>query len=332
LDSSDTQVIQEANTWLREGRQVQLVTVVRTWGSSPRPPGSLLAASDHGRVSGSISGGCVEDDLLLQLSRYSGAATPRLLCYGTTREEANRFGLPCGGRLELVVETLRSPKALQELAGHISSGRIAQRHVNLTDGTASITPAHSAVDHFRFDGQKLVRTFGPRWHLLLIGAGHLSQYVARFARALDFRVTLCDPRVKHATRWSSPDATLIHTMPDEAVSEYTDRRTAVVTLAHDPKIDDLALVEALFSEAFYIGALGSEQTSRKRRERLALLDIPRPALKRLHAPVGLPIGSHTPAEIALSIMAEITAVRNRREPLAQNQPQLHHAPTQSRAG
>lgn len=313
MDSTDTQVVRDARRWLREGRRVRLVTVARTWGSSPRPEGSLLAATDDGRISGSVAGGCIEDDLRLRLWEEDDDAPPRLLCYGTSREEAHRFGLPCGGRLELLIESLRGPEAPEVLFEHMQAGRIARRSVDIRQGTATVTPLETADEPFRFDGQQLTRTFGPRWHLLLIGAGHISQYVTAFARTLDFRVTLCDPRAEHARQWAAPGATLIHTMPDEAVAERADRRTAVVTLAHDPRLDDMALMEALLSEAFYVGALGSRRTSEQRRDRLAHMDIPAPALARLHAPVGLPLGSHTPAEIALAVMAEITAVRNRRQ-------------------
>lgn len=248
-----------------------------------------------------------------ELSRESDHGSPRLLCYGSSREEAHRFGLPCGGRLELAVESLREPDALELLNRYIQAGRVARRRVDLQDGTATVSPLEVANEPFRFDGREFSRTFGPQWHLLVIGAGQLSQYVTSFAKALDFNVTLCDPRAEHAEQWSRPGVNLIHTMPDEAVIERVDARTAVVTLAHDPRIADLALLEALLSDAFYVGALGSHRTSRERRERLARMDIPQSALERLHAPVGLPLGSHTPAEIALSIMAEITATRNRRE-------------------
>jgi len=324
LNSSDTQVIRDADRWLREGRRIHLVTVVRTWGSSPRPVGSVLAADDTGRVSGSVSGGCIEDDLLHRLRQGGHDSTPHLLCYGTTREEASRFGLPCGGRLELVIEPLHRPDALEGLNRHIQAGRLVRRSVDLRDGKTTVEPEQTTEGPCRFDGRTLSRVFGPRWHLLLIGAGHISQYLTGFAQALDFRITLCDPRREHARKWSSPGAALNHAMPDEAVADLADGRTAVVTLAHDPRLDDLALIEALVSDAFYIGALGSHRTSRQRRERLRQMGIPRSALDRLHAPVGLAIGSHTPAEIALSVMAEIAAVKNRRESAFAPLPRMAH--------
>jgi len=310
LDNSDAEVIREAAAWLHEGRPVNLVTVARTWGSSPRPPGSLLAATPDGNISGSVSGGCIEDDLLERLRREDSGGPPRTICYGTTREEARRFGLPCGGRLELLLEFLTRPDALDPLLLHINENRSVTRTLDLESGNTALSQLQHMPEPFEYNGSLAKKMFNPPWHLLIIGAGHISRYLTEFARALDFRITLCDPRAEHARRWHIPGSTLVHTMPDDAVTELADSRTAVVTLAHDPRLDDLALLEALPSDAFYVGALGSRRASEQRQQRLSDMGLSPGILARLHAPIGLPINSRTPAEIAVAIIAHLTAVRN----------------------
>ena len=308
---TDRSILQSALDWINEGHKVVLVTVVKTWGSSPRPKGSLMVICDDGRHDGSVSGGCVEEDLFVryregQLSdRY-----PTLVDYGIDRQEATRFGLPCGGRLELLIEQLDSPAPLQALLKNITSGELIKRRVCLNTGEASLHPA-VAADDFEYTEDYVQKVFGPNWQMLLIGAGHLSRYVAQIASLLDYRITVCDPREEYQHNWEMEGVELTRTMPDDAVKELANHpRGIVIALTHDPKLDDMALMEALESNAFYVGALGSQRSSEKRRERLLELGISEQNLSRLHAPVGLPIGSHTPPEIAVSIMAEITGARH----------------------
>ena len=312
MDSADREVLSAAVEWLDAGHQVYLVTVAHTWGSSPRPPGSLLAVrADDARFVGSVSGGCVEDDLSARLAANgAGLSLPRIENYGVSPEQNRKFGLPCGGRLDLVVEKLASAGPLRVILRTMDQRRLTARHLCLTTGEASLH-AVARDEAFRFDGENIIKVFGPAWRLVLIGAGQLSRFVAQMAQALDYEVIVCDPREEYAAQWQVAEAALDTRSPDEVVRECVDgARSAVLALTHEPKLDDLALLEALTSPAFYVGALGSHANNEKRRARLASLDLPRDALARLRGPVGLPIGSRTPAEIAIAILAELTAVRN----------------------
>jgi xanthine dehydrogenase accessory factor len=310
MDSLDLQVLSQARDWFVQGHKVWLVTVIETWGSAPRPPGALLCLRGDGLVAGSVSGGCVEDDLIDRLRHGERVATPSLIAYGVTKEEAARFGLPCGGNLRLVQEPLQSVAWIDEVLARTARHELVARRLSLATGEVTIDPA-SRGDAFSFDGQQLVALFGPRWRLLIIGAGQLSRAVAQMALMLDFEVICCDPREEYNLTWDVPGTTFSKAMPDELVLELQlDPHSAVVAVTHDPKLDDLVLLEALKSPAFYIGALGSRGNTAHRRERLALFDLSTAEIDRLHGPIGLDIGSKTPAEIAVSIVAEIIAVKN----------------------
>ena len=312
MDSMYLQVLATVRRWAAEGRRFALVTVAATWGSAPRPPGSWLALRDDGQVVGSVSGGCIEDDLIARM-RQGGMREPTAfkLVYGATQDEALRYGLPCGGRLEVVVEPMPNPAQLEQLAALLTQRRLASRHVDLATGTVSVGQAR-AGEALRWDGSGLTTLHGPQWRLLIIGAGQVSQYLARMAQALDYEVTVCDPREEYGRCWDVPDARLVTSMPDDAfLAMEPDPRCAVVALTHDPKLDDMLLLEALRSPAFYVGAIGSRLNNARRQQRLAQhFDMTDAQLARLHGPVGLPIGSHTPPEIAVAILAEMTAVKN----------------------
>jgi xanthine dehydrogenase accessory factor len=310
MDSLDLQVLSQAREWFTQGHKVWLVTVIETWGSAPRPPGALLCLRGDGLVAGSVSGGCVEDDLIDRLRHGERVATPSLIAYGVTKEEAARFGLPCGGNLRLVQEPLQSVAWIDEVLARTSRHELVARRLSLASGEV-VVEAASRGDVFSFDGAQLVALFGPRWRLLLIGAGQLSRAVAQMALMVDFDVICCDPREEYNLTWDVSGTTFSKAMPDDLVLELQlDPHSAVCALTHDPKLDDLVLLEALKSPAFYIGALGSRANTEKRRERLALFDLSPAEIDRLHGPIGLDIGSKTPAEIAVSIVAEIVAVKN----------------------
>lgn len=309
---SDIEVLRTAADWLEDGRDVALVTVARTWGASPRPVGSLMAMDREGRWEGSVSGGCVEADLL---ARYRdgelAGPLPTLVDYGTDPGRAERLGLPCGGRLELVVEVLESAAPLNALLEMVGRGKQVLRRVCLNTGEVSLHPAGDD-SAFRYEQGNLWKIFGSSWTMLLVGAEQVTRHVARMALELEYRVTVCEPRPDRRAGWSEPNVEVFSGMPDDAVRAMAapPGRSVVITLAHDPRLDDMALMEALCLPLFYVGALGSRRTSAARRERLGQLGISPSQLDRLHAPVGLAIGSRTPAEIALSVMAEITALRN----------------------
>ena len=308
---TDQQVLHTAYEWLQHGHEVALVTVLKTWGSSPRPPGSLMVMRRDKVLSGSVSGGCVEEDLLQRYhDQQLSDSYPTLVNYGVNRDDATRFGLPCGGRLELLIEQPGDTEQLQQLLESLQQQRLMARHVDLRTGKVSLEEARAEQD-FMYTNIYVRKIFGPQWNMLLIGAGHLSQYVSQIALMLGYRVIICDPRDEYAKNWQVEGTELTTLMPDDAVQRYTRQaRSIVVALTHDPKLDDMALLDALQSPAFYVGAIGSQRNCDLRRHRLKELGITSSQLQRLHAPVGLTIGSHTPPEIAVSILAEITQQRN----------------------
>ncbi|MCC6193065.1 MAG: XdhC family protein [Burkholderiales bacterium] len=311
MDSVDLEVLKRSAEWLDAGRRVLLVTVVKTWGSSPRPEGAMLAVRDDGLVVGSVSGGCIEDDLIDRTRRLGMNQTAaETVTYGVSADEARRFGLPCGGTLQLAVEPLTKESGIRALLREIEAGHLVARRLDFLTGEATLHPAR-ASDGLAFDGATLTTIHGPRYRMLVIGASQLSKYLAQIAVGLDYQVTICDPREEYTETWDIPGVTLVRTMPDDtAKAMRLDERCAVVALTHDPKLDDLALMEALKSPAFYVGALGSRANNDKRRVRLTEFDLTEAQIARLHGPIGLFIGSRTPPEIAISILAEITAVKN----------------------
>ncbi|AMM25661.1 XdhC family protein [Variovorax sp. PAMC 28711] len=317
MENLDVMVLRTLRDWRRAGRRALLTTVVRTWGSSPRPVGSIMALAEDGAVVGSVSGGCIEDDLIARYSRAHGAGepmpsgAPALVKYGITADEAHRFGLPCGGTLELLLEYDPDAASLDSLVSLLETGRMVQRAVSLDDGVVTLAEA-TAPDALSVSATELVNTFGPEYRMLLIGAGQLAEYLATMAQFSGFAVTLCDPRIEYRTAWSLPGVALTTEMPDDAVTAFRpDRRSCVVALTHDPKLDDLALLEALETDAFYVGAIGSRRNAASRRERLIEhFDQTAESLARLRGPIGIYIGSKTPPEIAVSVMAEILAVKN----------------------
>ncbi|RZI92947.1 MAG: XdhC family protein, partial [Variovorax sp.] len=317
MENLDVMVLRTLRDWRRAGQRALLTTVVRTWGSSPRPVGSIMALAEDGAVVGSVSGGCIEDDLIARYSRAHGAGgampdgAPALVKYGITADEAHRFGLPCGGTLELLLEYDPDPDSLDALVALLEKGRLVQRSVSLADGAVRLAEAGAPAE-LTVDDTELVNTFGPEYRMLLIGAGQLAEYLATMAKFSGFAVTLCDPRIEYRSAWTLPGVTLTTEMPDDAVTAFgPDRRSCVVALTHDPKLDDLALLEALQSDAFYVGAIGSRRNAEARRERMIEhFDQTEASLARLRGPIGIYIGSKTPPEIAVSVMAEILAVKN----------------------
>ena len=312
MDSVDLQVLRSSVAWLDEGHRVVLATIVETWGSSPRPAGAMLAIRGDGLVAGSVSGGCVEDDLILRIRNKSLAIDkPEIASYGISKDEATRYGLPCGGKLELVLEPVSDKRSVADLLDRVDRHELTARTLDMQTGKVTLHPASRSDTTLRFDRKRLTTVHGPRWRMLIIGAGQLSQYLAQMAQALDYSITVCDPREEYAETWNVEGAILDRGMPDDVVTAMNlDSHCAVVAVTHDPKLDDLALMEALKSPAFYVGALGSRLNSRKRHERLLMFDLSEAELSRLHGPIGLNIGSKTPPEIAVSILAEMTAVRH----------------------
>jgi len=336
MDNLDVMVLRSLRDWRKSGHRALLATVVRTWGSSPRPVGSIMALCDSGSVVGSVSGGCIEDDLIDRFTKaYANAARvgssdtstsrgtasadlsqipsgpPQHVKYGITADEAHRFGLPCGGTLELLLEFDPAPTQLEELVQRLEKGELVQRVTVLATGESHLQASTSPQD-LHIDSEKLVNTFGPEYRMLLIGAGQMTEYLATMAIFNGFAVTVCDPREEYRGAWSVPGVALHSDMPDDVVRAFApDRRSCVIALTHDPKLDDLALLEALESDAFYIGAIGSRRNNTARHQRMKEhFEQTDESLARLRGPIGIYIGSKTPAEIAVSIMAEVLAVKN----------------------
>lgn len=311
MDSIDIDVLRTCQQWVDGGRACELVTVIKTWGSSPRPEGAMLAIRDDGRVVGSVSGGCIEDDLIDRVRREGITRTrPEIVTYGVTADEAHRFGLPCGGTIQLAVEPLVGARWMGALLARLANRELVARRVNVATGAVTLESATASMV-LALSGGMLTTVHGPRWRLLIIGAGQLSQFLARIAVAMDYDVSVCDPREEYRDGWQVDAVEVIHAMPDDLVIDMQlDRRSAVIALTHDPKLDDLALMEALKSPAFYVGAIGSRLNSARRRERLKEFDVSEAQVAKLRGPIGLFIGSKTPPEIAISILAELTAAKN----------------------
>lgn len=311
MDSIDLEVLKTCDDWIDRGHRCALVTVIKTWGSSPRPEGATLAICDDGRVVGSVSGGCVEDDLIDRVRRNGITQTrPEIVTYGITADQAHRFGLPCGGTIQLAIEPLSGNSRISELLQRLSEHQLVARRLDLASGEVTLGAAKAGMT-LQVSENALTTIHGPRWRLLIIGAGQLSRFLAQIAVGMDYHVTVCDPREEYRDGWNVPGVEVSHAMPDDLVMEMQlDTRSAVIALTHDPKLDDLALMEALRSDAFYVGAIGSRVNNAKRRERLKLFDLTDAQLDRLHGPIGIYIGSKTPSEIAISILAEMTAIKN----------------------
>lgn len=316
MDNVDLQVLRQVVAWRAEGHRVVLGTITRTWGSAPRPVGAVVAVREDGQITGSVSGGCIEDDLIARTrARALAAERPEVVRYGVSGDEAARFGLPCGGTLELVLEPLTAESQIEALLERLSRGERVRRELRLADGQVSLSDAQAQgagqapADVVVLDDERLVSLHGPHWRLMIVGAGQMTQYLAQMAQALDYQVTVCDPREEYAP--DLPGVLRTREMPDDAVTAFRpDAHSAVIALTHDPKLDDLALMEALRSACFYVGAIGSRVNQAKRKQRLAEhFGLTEAELARLHGPVGLKNGARTPPEIAVSILAELTAAR-----------------------
>ena len=316
MENLDLIVLRALLDWRSAGKKALLATVVRTWGSSPRPVGSIMALCEDGSVVGSVSGGCIEDDLIRNFSGLKDfpldqQSTPQFLKYGVTADEAHRFGLPCGGTLEILLEFNVAIEPLTQLISELSNGKLITRHTDLKTGVVTLKVV-GKPEALLINDTQLSNTFGPEYRMLIIGAGQLSEYLATMALFNGFSVTVCDPREEYRGNWKVAGVTLSSQMPDDLVQEMKlDSRSCVVALTHDPKLDDLALLDALQTKAFYVGAIGSRRNSEARRQRMIEhFGHTEESIAKLKGPVGIYIGSKTPPEVAVSVMAEILAVKN----------------------
>ena len=321
MDARYDQIPEVALEWHDAGRGAVLATVVQTWGSAPRQAGSQLAISGAGEIMGSVSGGCVEGAVVVEALDALADGQPRLLSFGVADETAFDVGLACGGTIEVLVEPLGEaipclPVAVLRDIVAARAERIPVACVtDLTTWARHITtPQDPALaDLFRRDQSgrdeagRLVTLHNPPLRLVVVGGVHIAQALLPMARLAGYAPVLVDPREAFASDLRFPGETLIHDWPDEALNSIgLDARTAVVTLTHDSKLDDPAIITALQSDVFYLGCLGSTRTHAKRLDRLRAASLTEAQLARIHAPVGLNIGARSPAEIALATLAQIT--------------------------
>ena len=316
MDITDLEILETARGRLAAGDAVYLAIIGAVHGSGPRPPGSIMVYVRGSTLLGSLSGGCVEDELIAAIDRGEFDGTgPQLLEYGLSAAENERLGLPCGGFLKVLLRTLEASSDLgwlDELLGLLRRRACASISIGLQDGSVAVREVARATPAV-LDDSALNFVLGPRERLLLVGAGHLSRVLARFALELDYEVFVTDPRAELLAEWEEQAGVQLREgMPDDVVGELLEQgQLHVLTLTHDPRIDDMALMFALESNARYVGALGSVRTNSARMERLRALGLTEDTLARLHAPIGLDTGSKTPAEIAVSILAELVQFRRR---------------------
>lgn len=318
MQSADWEVLNRAKEWLEKGHQAHLFTVIQTWGSAPRLPGAVLVVRDDGHLIGSVSGGCIEDDLADKARQQLLPDQPSIMEYGISQTEAQRFRIPCGGHLKIFAEPLADAAQLVPLLASIEQRKLIKRSVNLNTGEVRLIQVRpEGMPHM--DGDWFHTYFGPQWRLLIIGANQLGSVLASMAQVLEFDVLVCDPREEMREEWHVEGAHWLYGMPDDVVLDIQpDAHTAIVAVTHDPKLDDMALLEALKSDAFYVGALGAVKNQEKRRARLRSFDLTDAEIAKLNGPVGLNIGSRTPAEIAVAILAELIQVRAQQQKMGIN--------------
>ena len=303
--------------WHQSGRGVVMATVVETWGSAPRPVGSQLVIDGDGAMEGSVSGGCVEGAVIMESMDALTDGQPRLLDFGVSDDEAFAVGLACGGKIKVLVEPVGTALPIAVLEALVAARDKAEPIAYVTDlqtGTPHLEPASAYPDRFRMDrsgveedGRTFVAIHNPPLRMIIVGAVHIAQPLVMMARACGYAPTLIDPRGAFGSAERFPGETIVDDWPDAAMAALKpDARTAVVTLTHDPKLDDPAIMAALRSEIFYLGCLGSTRTHAKRVARLQEAGFTEAEIARIHAPVGLDIGGRHPAEIAVSIMAQVT--------------------------
>jgi xanthine dehydrogenase accessory factor len=317
LISMTTDLPKLALDWHDAGRSVAIATVVKTWGSAPRPAGSQLVIDEAGAMQGSVSGGCVEGAVIIEAIDAIADGQVRLLTFGVSDDDAFAVGLACGGEIKILVEPVGTALPVAILTDLVRRRANAEPVAYVTDlksGGPVLYPVPAFLDRFRIDrsgieedGQTFVCIHNPPLRLAIIGAVHIAQYLAPMARACGYAPVIIDPRPAFAAQERFPNETLVDAWPDTALQVLDmDTRMAVVTLSHDPKLDDPAIIAALHSKVFYLGCLGSKRTHAKRLERLSAEGFGEDVLARIHGPVGLDLGGRQPAEIAISIMAQIT--------------------------
>jgi len=322
IEYEDKDIVKKSIALLSNDQFITLCTVVQTWGSSPRPTGSMMLISQNGNLYGSVSGGCIEDDLLDKYnSGYFDESKISSLIYDGTTENSS-IKIPCASILKIIVERIHNSDELKQIHEHLCKDIRVTRQLNLHTHHSSIETATIKSKSFSYNENYLIKTFGPQWQILVIGANHITQYVSALAKMLGYKLIICEPRENYRKTFAdteneennqNPDSAYQITtlMPDDAVVKYANNFfNIILSLSHDPKLDDMALMAALELNLFYVGAIGSTRSCDARIQRLQSLNLSEESINKLHAPVGLDINSKTPAEIALSIFSELTRLKN----------------------
>ena len=305
-------ILTPMSVWLKEKRKVALATVISTWGSAPRPVGGQMAIDSNGEIIGSVSGGCIEGAVINEGINSINDGKLRIKDYGISNDMAWEVGLACGGELKILIQPLNlEDKIVYSIVENIKNREPTKLIINCLTGSRhidnSIINQISSYDKIK---EEFIHVIDPKPRLFIVGAVHIAQALISLAKTADFEIILIDPRDHFATKDRFPNCKIINEWPDTALSNFIlDKSTHLVTLTHDPKIDDPALIYTLKKDIGYIGSLGSKKTHNKRCERLIDIGFCQSDLSKIHGPIGLNIKAKTPAEIAISIMAEIINFR-----------------------
>ncbi len=305
-------ILTPTSFWLKQKRRVALATVISTWGSSPRPIGGQMAIDENGEIIGSVSGGCIEGAVISEgiNSIYDGKS--RIKDYGISNDMAWEVGLACGGELKVLIQPLNlEDKIVYSIVDSIKKREVVKLRIDCSTGLRKIdNTIVNQVSNFDKSRNEFIHIIDPKPRLFIIGAVHIAQALVSLANVADYEIILIDPRDHFATKSRFPNCKIINEWPDEALSNFNlDKSSHLVTLTHDPKIDDLALIFCMKKNIGYIGSLGSKKTHNKRCKRLIEIGFNEIELSKIHAPIGLDIKAKTPAEIAASILAEIINFR-----------------------
>ena len=305
-------ILTPLSIWLKDKRKIALATVISTWGSSPRPVGGQMAIDQNGEIIGSVSGGCIEGAVITEGIKSLSDGKTRVKDYGISNDMAWEVGLACGGELKVLIQPLQiEDKIIFSIVESIRKREVIKLKINTKSGLRTIDKSISQQSSsFNQLMNEFIHIIYPKPRLFIIGAVHIAQELVKLATIADFEITLIDPRDHFATKKRFPNCQIINDWPDNALSKFKfDKATHLVTLTHDPKIDDPALIYSLKENIGYVGSLGSKKTHQKRCERLSLLGFNQNDLNKIHGPIGLDIKAKNPAEIAISILGEIIQFR-----------------------
>ena len=305
-------ILTPTSIWLKQNRKIALATVISTWGSSPRPVGGQMAIDKNGEIIGSVSGGCIEGAVISEGIASIKDGKSRIKDYGISNDMAWEVGLACGGELKVLIQPLDlADNIVYSIVNCIKKRKIVKLRIDCSSGNRKIdnTIDHQ-ISHFDKSKNVFIHVIDPKPRLFIIGAVHIAQALVTLANVADYEIVLIDPRDHFARKERFPKCKIVNKWPDEALSNFKlDESSHLVTLTHDPKIDDLALIHCMRKNFGYIGSLGSKKTHNKRCERLLEKGFNKTELTKIHAPIGLDIKAKTPAEIATSILAEIINFR-----------------------